>query len=1103
MAPMDSGAGQGGRGRSLTMRMLVVLLVGVVAALATGATAQAATVPPGAGAGHAGGPGRHQPSGAMTASTSTHSDHSPPLASIPALAPGSSQAPRRVREHLPRPRLVAYQADPVVQSAAPTLAAPSSTSFEGISQATQGPVSGYDVTPPDTEGAVGPSDYVQWVNLAFEIFNKSGQSLYGPAAGNTLWSGFGGLCQTANEGDPIVRYDALADRWVFSQFAFTVDSSGTPTGPFDQCFAVSSSPDPLGSYYRYSFEISSSDLNDYPKLGIWPDAYYLSVDLFSGNTYVGPEALAFDRAAMLSGAPAATVLSTTLASSYGPILPADLDGTTPPLSGEPEYFASTDTSSTTDSTIYLWQFHADFATPANSTFTALPNLTTASYNLAICAHGSSTDCVPQPGTTTLLDTLGDRPMYRLAYRNFATYESLVFDQTVNVASRGGFQAAPRWYEVRVSPPSTASTPGTASIFQQGTFAPDASNRWMGSTAMDHSGDLAIGYSLDNSNSIYPSIAYAGRLSTDPLNYLSQGEAIMTTGGGSQVGSSRWGDYSTLNIDPSDDCTFWYTDEYYSTNGTGATNINWQTRIGSFRFSACKSPQIDVSPTAVDFGNQTVGTPVTRTLTVTNAGAQTLDVAAPSLSGANPTDFSVSPSTSFTVAPGTSANVQVSFTPGALAARSATLSLSNNASLHPTLVDLSGTGIQTPGAITGVVSNGTAGLANICVTAYTPSDENGGATTTNSSGAYTLSGLAPGLWRLRFIDCSATPTYAAQWYSGAADFASASAVTVNSGATTSAIDVTMATGGSITGTVTSGGSPAGAGSVCIYAFVAYPYGTFVGQTTTTGSGGAFSLGGLGLGSYDLQISDCAPVGVDASQWYSAQTDFSSSDTPVTLTSNTPSQALGTIALATGGYASGTVTSASTGMPVAGACVVAFGPGGSYISKTTTATDGSYTLSKLTPGTGTAKIRVTDCAGSGALATQWYGGGYDLTTATAINVTGGSTTTGLNVSLEPAGYVTGTVTDASSTQPLANICAFAYSTHDQWIATATTDATGTYQLVGLPAGSVYVYFSDCNGSGAHSAQWYNNTSTGASSYTSALAVTVTAGTTTSGINASLSP
>lgn len=542
---MNAGSGPGGRQQSRPIRMLVALLVAVVAALATGSPALAATTPGGTGqserAGHDGGRGRHQPPGTITASTSTHSDHSPPLASIPASPPASGQGPRPEREHMPLPRRVPYQTDTAVQSAAPTLAAPSSTSFEGISQGAQGSVSGFSVSPPDTEGAVGPSDYVQWVNLAFEIFNKSGQSLYGPAAGNTLWTGFGGLCQTANEGDPIVRYDALADRWVFTQFAFTVNNSGTPTGPFDQCFAVSSSPDPLGSYYRYSFQVSSTDLNDYSKLGIWPDAYYLSADMFNGGTYLGPTAFAYDRSAMLSGAPAATVLSTALANSYGPILPADLDGTTPPSTGEPEYFASTDTSSTTDSTIYLWQFHADFQTPANSTFNALPNLTTAPYNLAMCTVKGSltTDCVPQPGTRNVVDTLGDRPMYRLAYRNFGGYESLVFDQTVNVAS-SGFQAAPRWYEVRITPASTATTTGTPSIYQQGSFAPDASNRWMGSAAMDHSGDLAVGYSLDNASSIYPSIAYAGRLSTDPLNQLSQGEAIMTTGGGSQVGSSRWG-----------------------------------------------------------------------------------------------------------------------------------------------------------------------------------------------------------------------------------------------------------------------------------------------------------------------------------------------------------------------------------------------------------------------------------------------------------------------------------------------------------------------------------------------------------------------------------
>jgi N-acetylneuraminic acid mutarotase len=455
--------------------------------------------------------------------------------------------------------------DPVVQRAFSPLAMPAPlTSFDGVNNRNGS-------LPPDTGGDVGPYHYVQWVNLSFQVFDKSGNSLYGPANGNTLWSGFGGPCQQNNNGDPIVLYDSIADRWLMSQFAILGQN-----GPGYQCIAISQSPDPTGAYYRYAFLVGQTDWNDYPKLGVWPDGYYMSAERFSSNGPLGAMAVVFDRASMLTGAPATFQRFDLPASSRG-ILPADLDGPDLPPSGSPNYFVGDYYGST--SSWHLWRFHVDWQNAALSTFTGPTNIATMPYNTVLCGNYGA-PCVPQPGTSVKLTPITYYPMYRLPYRNMGSYEVLLANNDVNV---GNDQAGIRWYEIR-------DPNGTPNVFQQGTYAPDANHRWMGSIAMDHSGNIALGYSV-SSDTVYPSIRYAGRVPSDPPGTL-QSEAEIQAGSGSQTSpNGRWGDYSMMTIDPADDCTFWYTQEYY----VATTPSDWRTRIGAFKFPSC----VDVaSPTPI-------------------------------------------------------------------------------------------------------------------------------------------------------------------------------------------------------------------------------------------------------------------------------------------------------------------------------------------------------------------------------------------------------------------------------------------------------------------------------------------------------------------------
>jgi hypothetical protein len=454
--------------------------------------------------------------------------------------------------------------------------------FDGVGEGFTGPNGTYtdSVAPPDTNGSVGATQYVQWVNTSFAVFDKTtGAVLEGPLPGNTFWSGFGGSCETRNDGDIIAQYDKVANRWVMMQPVFA--------SPYMICIAVSTTSDATGSYYRYAF--SEPNFPDYPKLAVWPDGYYMSFNMFQGNTFQGARACAMDRSAMLTGA-AATQQCFQLTSSSPSLLPSDLDGTTPPPAGSPDYYLNFGTNS-----LNLWKFHVDFQTPGNSTFTGPTNLAVAAFTPA-CSGGV---CIPQTGTTQLLDSLADRLMYRLAYRNFPLasppHESLVVNHSVDP---GSGNSGIRWYELR-------NPGGSPTVYQQGTFAPDSEFRWMGSIAMDRAGDILVGYSV-SSSSMHPAIRYTGRVPSDPLGTL-EGETSILEGTGSQTRRlSRWGDYSSMSVDPVDDCTLWYTQEYLKANGT----FNWSTRIASASFPNCSAAPpsvVSVTPSSGSgLGPQTFG-----------------------------------------------------------------------------------------------------------------------------------------------------------------------------------------------------------------------------------------------------------------------------------------------------------------------------------------------------------------------------------------------------------------------------------------------------------------------------------------------------------------
>ena len=447
--------------------------------------------------------------------------------------------------------------------------------------------------PPDTDGDVGPNHYVEAINVAFNVYNKTGTSLAGPITYNTLFAPLTGTpCSGNNDGDPFVFYDQVADRWVISDFAFP----SFPGSSFWQCIAVSQTPSPVsGGWFLYALQIDAANptqLGDYPKFAMWNNpqptgTYFFTVNLFINNTtFVGVRAFALDRGRMLSGmsanAIAFTIPPAGLGDSYS-LVPATFRTGTPPPAGEDEFLLAVDSPASNPTTLTQvkgWRFHVDFVTPANSTLGLTGNhnpnaLITVNPFIEAWTNTNGFSIVPQQGTTSLIQTLGDKIMTPVVYQNRAGTESLWADQT-NILNFPTGPTIIRWYQFVLT---GGNFPATAAQQQDWSNSNDGVFRFMPSIAVDQNGNTAIGYSV-SSSSMFPGIRYAGRLAADPPNNLAQGEATMFTGTGSQTGTNgRWGDYSYTSIDPSDGTSFWHVNEYYATTSA----FNWHTRVGKFNF----------------------------------------------------------------------------------------------------------------------------------------------------------------------------------------------------------------------------------------------------------------------------------------------------------------------------------------------------------------------------------------------------------------------------------------------------------------------------------------------------------------------------------------
>lgn len=462
--------------------------------------------------------------------------------------------------------------------------------------------------PNDTNGDVGPNDYVQMINSTFQIFDKQGVARGPAAAISTLWTAADPTdtseCATQNAGDPIVLYDNLADRWLLSQFA---------RANFI-CIAISQTADPTGTYYLYQFD--TGRFPDYYKIGAWPDGYYASANLGSPNTAL---AVVFDRANMLNGNPAGSVQFevASLVGNFDILIPSDVDGITNPPFGTPNFmYRPRDVGVAPGGVdrLEMWEFSVDWTTPANSTLNGPIDIPTAPFDSTTCTYNFPTDCIPQPGTAQLITAIPLGGMYRFPYRNFGTHEVLAGNFTVDADGNDGVGI--RWFILE------RSGGGAWAVANEGTYAPQPVgapafvHRWMGSLAMDRFGNLALGHSRSSSQdpttagSGFPSAMYTGRAASDPIGLLPQPE-ILIRQGQSATGSNRWGDYYSMSVDPLDDCTFWYTGD-----STGAGGFR-QSSITSFRFADCAADLMiekSASPDPVLAGEQ-----LFYTITVTNNG----------------------------------------------------------------------------------------------------------------------------------------------------------------------------------------------------------------------------------------------------------------------------------------------------------------------------------------------------------------------------------------------------------------------------------------------------------------------------------------------------
>ncbi len=553
-------------------------------------------------------------------------DTSPPLRALPSQAPSSgvglAAAPVELRPdrgpvnedqgHTPDGALQrgAALADVALAAIPGTLA-----NFEGLRN-TDNPGM---VNPPDPVGDVGPNHYVEMVNVVFAVYNKQGTRLAGPTTLGALWAGFAVTDCALDNGDPIVVYDQFADRWILMQF--------TAQGPeYWNCIAISQTGDPTGAYYRYAFS-AGENFPDYPKLGVWSNSYILTTREFGPTVEYGIGVYALEKSRMLTGNPAARSVRFFLDGNDPAILPLvgdgllppDIDGTRLPAGTPAPIVGTQDDGSPYGATfdaLNIWELAVQWLATPTAALALKTQLPVAAFDSAFPCGANPRDCLPQPGVVSsqYLDILSyrQRPTWRLAYRNFGTYEALVTNQSVEALPG---VAGVRWYEIQ-------RTAGAYSLNQQGTYAPgDGVHRWMGSAAMDARGNIALGYSVVNGTDVYPGIRYTARLQADPLGQMTLGEGVIVNGSGvQQTTNSRWGDYTSLNVDPTDDCTFWYVNEYYQTTSVSG----WQTRIASFRLQECNATQLTQVRGTATYGDTTA------TLTARLTGPNSVPIAGASV-----------------------------------------------------------------------------------------------------------------------------------------------------------------------------------------------------------------------------------------------------------------------------------------------------------------------------------------------------------------------------------------------------------------------------------------------------------------------------------------
>lgn len=454
--------------------------------------------------------------------------------------------------------------DPTGPTTGETMPAPDG-GFTGVSYADTAGF-GWGYYPPDTDGDIGINHYVQIVNAAVGIFDRDGNVL-AKFPTYDLFGGMSNACATDNSGDGIVQYDQFADRWLISQFAV---ESGSP---YYECIAISKTPDPTGAYYRYAF--AYNEFPDYPKIGVWPDGYYVTYNMY-GPTFES-KFCAWERDRMLIGASARQVCFNR--SEEFSLLPSDVDGPNPPPVGAPNYLVGESWAS--DEELVMYKFAVNWVNTSSSSLTGPIAISVNRFNWACTGSNDRLPCVPQPGTSQMLDAVGGRMMYRLAYRNDGGVESLVANHTVAMDEQLlPDQLGVGWYELRdLDQPAPT-------VHQQGTTAdPDGTtSRWMASLAKDGDGNIALGYSRGGST-VAPGIALTGRLAADPLNQMTQTEQVVgpITGGVQTGTAARWGDYTSMQIDPVDDCTFWYTNQYMA---PGQTDRSWRTWVTNFAYPGC-------------------------------------------------------------------------------------------------------------------------------------------------------------------------------------------------------------------------------------------------------------------------------------------------------------------------------------------------------------------------------------------------------------------------------------------------------------------------------------------------------------------------------------